>query len=78
MKKLLFLIMFISLCLSSISAQQKVNEAQVRQQIGAVASRMKSMQCDFVQTKHPAKKAERCDQREPKQDVQGNSPHHDE
>lgn len=38
MKKLLFLIMFISLCLSSISAQQKVNEAQVRQQIGAVAS----------------------------------------
>ena len=39
MKKLLFLIMFISLCLSSISAQQKVNEAQVRQQIGAVASR---------------------------------------
>lgn len=52
MKKLLFLIMFISLCLSSISAQQKVNEAQVRQQIGAVASRMKSMQCDFVQTKH--------------------------
>lgn len=52
MKKLLFLIMFISLCLSSISAQQKVNEAQVRQQIGAVASRMKSMQCDFVQTKY--------------------------
>lgn len=44
----------ISLCLGllGVSAQQKVNEAQVKQQIGAVASSLKSMQCDFVQTKY--------------------------
>ena len=31
---------------------QQVNEVQVRQRISQVASQMKSMQCDFVQTKH--------------------------
>lgn len=38
--------------LSSASAQQKIDEAKVKQQINAVASSMKSMQCDFVQTKY--------------------------
>ena len=32
-------------------AQQKVDQAQVIRQINSVASAMKSMQCDFVQTK---------------------------
>lgn len=31
---------------------QKVDEAKVKQQINAVASKMKTMQCDFVQTKY--------------------------
>ena len=35
----------------TVFAQQKVNEAQVIKQINSVASSMKSMQCDFVQTK---------------------------
>ncbi len=44
----------IALCLSfmTVSAQQKVDEAKVKQQINAVASGMKTMQCDFVQTKY--------------------------
>lgn len=46
-------ILFVMLCCSlfSISAQQKVDEEKIRQQINAVASAMKTMQCDFVQTK---------------------------
>jgi len=47
-------ILFVVLCCSlfSISAQQKVDEEKIRQQINAVASTMKTMQCDFVQTKY--------------------------
>ncbi len=47
-------ILFVMLCCSlfSISAQQKVDEEKIRQQINAVASAMKTMQCDFVQTKY--------------------------
>ncbi len=44
--------MSLALGLFTVSAQQKVNEAQVKQQIGAVASSLRSMQCDFVQTKY--------------------------
>lgn len=46
----------VSLCLmlvGLVAAQaQKGADAKVIQQINAVASRMKTMQCDFVQTKH--------------------------
>lgn len=51
MKRLLFFGMALCLCLLNLSAQ-KVNEAKVKQQINAVASKMKTMQCDFVQTKY--------------------------
>lgn len=50
MKKIV--LFFMVLCLSFSVAQAQVNEAQVKQQINAVASNMKSMQCDFVQTKY--------------------------
>lgn len=43
--------MTLCLCLLNLSAQ-KVDEAKVKQQINAVASKMKTMQCDFVQTKY--------------------------
>ncbi len=39
------------LCLCSIFAQN-VDEAKVKQQINSVASKMKTMRCDFVQTKY--------------------------
>lgn len=39
------------LCLVPAAAQQRVSEAQMRQQINAAASKMTTMQCDFVQTK---------------------------
>ena len=52
MKKLIVLIMSLTLGFTSISAQRKVNDAKVIQQINAVATSMKSMQCDFVQTKY--------------------------
>lgn len=51
MKRVLFSLMALCLCLLNLSAQ-KVNEAKVKQQINAVASKMKTMQCDFVQTKY--------------------------
>ena len=51
MKRVLFSLMALCLCLLNLSAQ-KVNEAKVKQQINAVASNMKTMQCDFVQTKY--------------------------
>lgn len=50
MKEYYFL-MALCLCLLNLSAQ-KVDEAKVKQQINAVASKMKTMQCDFVQTKY--------------------------
>ena len=51
MKRLLFFCMVLNLCLLNLSAQ-KVDEAKIKQQINAVASSMKTMQCDFVQTKY--------------------------
>ncbi len=39
------------LCLCCITAQS-IDEAKVKQQINSVASKMKTMQCDFVQTKY--------------------------
>lgn len=51
MKRVLFFLMALCLCLLNLSAQ-KINEAKVKQQINAVASKMKTMQCDFVQTKY--------------------------
>lgn len=51
MKRLLFFLMTLCLCLLNLSAQ-KVDETKVKQQINAVASKMKTMQCDFVQTKY--------------------------
>jgi len=52
MKRILFFLFALCLGFSTVNAQQKVDEAKVKQQIGAVASSMKSMQCDFVQTKY--------------------------
>lgn len=51
MKRVSFFFMALCLCLLNLSAQ-KVNEANVKQQINAIASKMKTMQCDFVQTKY--------------------------
>ena len=51
MKRLLIFSMALCLCILNLSAQ-KVNETQVKQQINYMASRMKTMQCDFVQTKY--------------------------
>lgn len=51
MKRVLFSLMALCLCLLNLSSQ-KINEAKVKQQINAVASKMKTMQCDFVQTKY--------------------------
>ena len=46
-----FLILML-LCSTTIGfAQQKINEAQLIKQINNVASNLKTMQCDFVQTK---------------------------
>lgn len=51
MKRLL--IFMLSLCLVSVSAvAQRINEAAVKSQINAAAARLRTMQCDFVQTKH--------------------------
>ncbi len=52
MKRILFFLFALCLFSSTVGAQQKVDEAKVRQQMSAVASSMKSMQCDFVQTKY--------------------------
>lgn len=51
MKRILFFLMAFCLIASMAFAQQKVDDAKVKAQINAVASAMKSMQCDFVQTK---------------------------
>ncbi len=51
MKRLLFLGMALCLCLHNLSAQN-IDEANIKQRINAVASNMKTMQCDFVQTKY--------------------------
>ncbi len=50
MKRILYTLTM-CLCLTQATAQT-VNETKVMQQINAVASAMKTMQCDFVQTKY--------------------------
>lgn len=52
MKRLLFLLVIFCWGMTTITAQQKVNDAKVIQQINAVASSLKSIQADFVQTKY--------------------------
>ena len=47
--RLIFYILYFIFATSSALAQ---SEVQIRQQINQAASQMKSMQCDFVQTKH--------------------------
>lgn len=51
MKRLLFILLAAFVTTTSVVAQ-RVNEAAVRQQINTAAARLRSMQCDFVQTKH--------------------------
>lgn len=50
MKRLLFLILILSHIIP-LSAQQ-LTEEQIKQKVNQTASVMKTMQCDFVQTKH--------------------------
>ena len=50
MKRLLFLILILSHIIP-LSAQQ-LTEEQIKQKVNQTASAMKTMQCDFVQTKH--------------------------
>ena len=50
MKRLLILLFVLVSVHLSLMAQQ--NEAQIRQAITQAASTMKTMQCDFTQTKH--------------------------
>lgn len=52
MKRLLFLLVVFYCGMTTVTAQQKVNDAKVIQQINAVASGLKSIQADFVQTKY--------------------------
>ena len=52
MKRLLFLLVVFCWSMTTVTAQQKVNDAKVIQQINAVASGLKSIQADFVQTKY--------------------------
>ena len=52
MKRLLFLLVVFCWSMTTVTAQQKVNDAKVIQQINAVASVLKSIQADFVQTKY--------------------------
>ena len=51
MKKLLLSLVSMLICASAAFAQSAA-DAKVIQQINAVASKMRTMQCDFVQTKH--------------------------
>lgn len=52
MKRLFVFFMALCLNFSFVFAQQKVNETKVKQQISKMASSLKSMQCNFVQTKY--------------------------
>lgn len=51
MKRFLVSMTTLFLCLCSIMAQN-IDEEKVKQQINSVASKMKTMRCDFVQTKY--------------------------
>ena len=50
MKRYLFLLLILSY-ITPLSAQQ-LTEEQIKQKVNQTASAMKTMQCDFVQTKH--------------------------
>ncbi len=50
MKRYLFLLLILSY-ITPLSAQQ-LTEDQIKQKVNQTASAMKTMQCDFVQTKH--------------------------
>ncbi len=50
MKKIFLILLMVCTVWLSLSAQ--VNEHQIRQKISQSAAAMKTMQCDFVQTKH--------------------------
>lgn len=52
MKKILLFLFAVCISFTQAFAQQKLDEAKVKKQISAVASSIKSMQCDFVQTKY--------------------------
>ena len=45
------LLLWTFMSIVSISAQT-LNDAQIRQRVNQAAAAMKTMQCDFVQTKH--------------------------
>lgn len=51
MKKVVFITFLLSFFLLNSVSAQKETQSQVKQQIGQAASKLKSMQCDFVQTK---------------------------
>lgn len=51
MKKF-FVLLTVLLSFSMLISAQTLSEAQIRQKINEVASQMKSMQCDFTQTKN--------------------------
>ena len=50
MKRYIFIILF--LCSVHINLMAQHQETQIKQKISQVAATMKTMQCDFVQTKH--------------------------
>lgn len=52
MKKIAFITILLTLICGCPVFAQTVTQAQVKQQISQAASKLKSMQCDFVQTKH--------------------------
>lgn len=52
MKRTMSFVVALLLCAVSVAAQGKLDESKVKQQINAVASAMRTMQCDFVQTKY--------------------------
>ena len=52
MKKHLLIVILSLLCICPSGSAQKMTQGQVKQQISKVASQLKSMQCDFVQTKY--------------------------
>lgn len=50
MRKILIILITI-ICLQNHVAAQQVNEAQAKQEISQIAAKLKTMKCDFVQTK---------------------------
>lgn len=51
MKKLLLVIVAVFIT-TTVAHSQSTTDAKIKQQINAVASKMQTMQCDFVQTKY--------------------------